>query len=172
MNHLCFPVLCLLCLCVRLFICALWSPAGKRLTPLLSFVVSNCEFVTFHWYPRSGVVLDCIDSWSLYPYLLWNVPVIWSKGLNFLYGVQLLLCAHLIIFYYIFWSIELWHYCIYTTFGVLTLCNMCVICNSSSFHSFICKPCTKIVRTLKMTKQVQSWIWSCYRFLLPLCAGF
>ena len=22
-----------------------------------------------HWYPGSGMVLDCIDSWSLYPYL-------------------------------------------------------------------------------------------------------
>ena len=42
-----FSVLCLLCLCVRLFICVLWSPAGKGLTSLLSFVVSNCEFVTF-----------------------------------------------------------------------------------------------------------------------------
>ena len=29
------------------FICALWSPAGKGLTSWLSFVVSNCEFVTF-----------------------------------------------------------------------------------------------------------------------------
>ena len=36
-----------LCLCARLYICALWSPAGKDLTSLLSFVVSNCEFVTF-----------------------------------------------------------------------------------------------------------------------------
>ena len=36
-----------ICICARLFICALWSPAGKRLTSLLSFVVSNCEFVTF-----------------------------------------------------------------------------------------------------------------------------
>ena len=27
-----FSVLCLLCLCARLFICALWSPAGKGLT--------------------------------------------------------------------------------------------------------------------------------------------
>ena len=35
------------CLCARLFICALWSPAGKGLTSWLSFVVSNCEFVTF-----------------------------------------------------------------------------------------------------------------------------
>ena len=48
MDLLCFcSVLCLLCLCARLFICALWSPAGKGLTSWLSFVVSNCEFVTF-----------------------------------------------------------------------------------------------------------------------------
>ena len=46
----------------RVHICALWSPAGKELTSWLSFVVSNCEFVTFPWYPGSGVVLDCIDS--------------------------------------------------------------------------------------------------------------
>ena len=31
----------------RLFICALWSTAGKGLTSWLSFVVSNCELVTF-----------------------------------------------------------------------------------------------------------------------------
>ena len=42
-----FSVLCLLCLCARLFICALRSPAGKGLTSWLSIVVSNCEFVTF-----------------------------------------------------------------------------------------------------------------------------
>ena len=42
-----FSVLCLLCLCVRLFICALWSPAVKGMTYWLSFVVSNCEFNTF-----------------------------------------------------------------------------------------------------------------------------
>ena len=28
--------------CARLFICALWSPAGKGLTSWLSFVVSSC----------------------------------------------------------------------------------------------------------------------------------
>ena len=39
--------LSLLCLCVRLFICVLRSPARKGLTSWLSFVVSNCEFVTF-----------------------------------------------------------------------------------------------------------------------------
>ena len=42
-----FSVLRLLCLCVRLFICALWSSAGIGLTSWLSFVVSNSEFVTF-----------------------------------------------------------------------------------------------------------------------------
>ena len=41
-----FSVLCLLCLYARLFICALWSPAGIGLTSWLSFVVYNCEFVT------------------------------------------------------------------------------------------------------------------------------
>ena len=45
---LCFcSVLCLLCLCARVFICALWPPAGKGLTFWHSFVVSNCDFVTF-----------------------------------------------------------------------------------------------------------------------------
>ena len=48
MDLLCFySVLRLLCLCARLSICALWSPPGKGLTSWLSFVVSNCEFVTF-----------------------------------------------------------------------------------------------------------------------------
>ena len=42
-----FSVLCLLCPCTRLLICALWSPAGKGLTSWPSFVVSYCEFVTF-----------------------------------------------------------------------------------------------------------------------------
>ena len=54
--------------CARLFICALWSPAGKGLTSWLSFVVSSVSLSLSHWYPGSGVVLDCIDSWSFQPY--------------------------------------------------------------------------------------------------------
>ena len=54
--------LCLLCLCARLFICALWSPAGKGLTSWFSFVVSALSLSLSHWYPGSGVVLDCTDS--------------------------------------------------------------------------------------------------------------
>ena len=42
-----FSVLCLLCLCARLFIVALWSPAWKGLTSWLWFVMSYCVFVTF-----------------------------------------------------------------------------------------------------------------------------
>ena len=57
MDLLCFcSVLCLLCLC------ALWSPAGKGLISWLSFVVSAVSLSLSHWYPGSGVVLDCIDS--------------------------------------------------------------------------------------------------------------
>ena len=48
--------------CARLFICALWSPAGKGLTSWLSFVVSSVSLSLSHWYPGSGVVLNCIDS--------------------------------------------------------------------------------------------------------------
>ena len=39
-------------------------PLGSRLwCPTVSLLLS-------HWYPGSGVVLDCTDSWSLHPYLL------------------------------------------------------------------------------------------------------
>ena len=57
-----FSVLCLVCLCERLFIFALWSPAGKGLTSWLSFVVPTVSLSLSHWYPGSGVILDCIDS--------------------------------------------------------------------------------------------------------------
>ena len=65
MDHLCS--LCLVFVMLsRLFIAALWSPAGKGLTPWLLFVMFNCVFVTFPCGIRgSGVVLDCIDSLSL-----------------------------------------------------------------------------------------------------------
>ena len=53
-----FSVLCLRCLCARLFICALWSPAGLG-SRLWCLTVS---LSLFRWYTGSGVVLDCIDS--------------------------------------------------------------------------------------------------------------
>ena len=46
MNFLCY--LCLVFVMLsRLFIAALWSPAGKELTFWLSFVMFNFVFVTF-----------------------------------------------------------------------------------------------------------------------------
>ena len=67
MYFFCGSFMFLFCLvfamfCVRLFICASWSPAGKGLTSWLSFVVSSVSLSLSHWYPGSGVVLDCIDS--------------------------------------------------------------------------------------------------------------
>ena len=46
MDHLChFCLVFVLLSCA--FIDALWSPAGKGLTSWLSFVMYNCEVVTF-----------------------------------------------------------------------------------------------------------------------------
>ena len=62
MDHLCY--LCFVFVMLsRLFIAALWLPAGKVVTSCLLFVMFNCVFCQFPiWYPGSGVVLDCIDS--------------------------------------------------------------------------------------------------------------
>ena len=46
-DHLCYFCLVLLCFHARLFVDALWSPAVKGLTSWLSFVISNCDVVTF-----------------------------------------------------------------------------------------------------------------------------
>ena len=62
MDDLCYFCLVLLCFHARLYVDALWSPAGKGLTTWLSFVMSNLTLSLIHWYPGSGVVLDCIDS--------------------------------------------------------------------------------------------------------------
>ena len=47
LDHLCYFCLVLLCFHARLFVDALWSPAGKGLTTWLSFVMSSCDVVTF-----------------------------------------------------------------------------------------------------------------------------
>ena len=47
MDHKCYFCLVLICFHARLFVYALWSPAGKGLTFCLSFVMSKCDVVTF-----------------------------------------------------------------------------------------------------------------------------
>ena len=56
MDHLCYFCPVLLCFHVCLFVDALWSPAGKGPTSWLSFVMSNCDVVTFPFVScvRSG----------------------------------------------------------------------------------------------------------------------
>ena len=56
MDLFCFFCLVFVMPLCGLFICALWSPAGKGLTSWLSFVVYNCEFVTF---PLVSLVRCC-----------------------------------------------------------------------------------------------------------------
>ena len=81
MDLLCFcSVLCLLCLCARLFICALWSPAGKGLTSWLSFVVSTVSLSLSHWYPGSGVIVSIPDLCTL-TYFSYTISNEWLSSL-------------------------------------------------------------------------------------------
>ena len=51
------------------------------------------SMLLYHWYPGSGVVLDCIDSWSLPSFLLFSqrsrshilksLPTIYKANLSF-----------------------------------------------------------------------------------------
>ena len=71
-----FSVFCVLCLCARLFICALWSPAGKGLTSWLSFVVSNYHFpigiLGQVWYLHVSIPDHCtLDRDGLTE---WHIP--------------------------------------------------------------------------------------------------
>ena len=81
-----FHVFVLSCVCyVFVFVCLYvlcghllgkgW-PLGSRLWCL------TVSLSLSHWYPGSGVVLDCIHSWSLHPYLLQMIfsknSLIWS----------------------------------------------------------------------------------------------
>ena len=63
------PHLCYLCLVFvilsRLFIAALWSPAGKGMTSWFLFVMINCDFVTF----PSGILGQVWYLIALIPYL-------------------------------------------------------------------------------------------------------
>ena len=63
LSYVCyvFVRVCLYVLCGHLLEKG-WS-LGSRL-----WCLTMCLSLS-HWYPGSGVLLDCIDSWSLHPYL-------------------------------------------------------------------------------------------------------
>ena len=58
----CYFCLVLLCFRVRLFIDALWSPTEKGLASKLSFVMANCDVVTFPLVSWVRCGAYCIDS--------------------------------------------------------------------------------------------------------------
>ena len=73
MDHLCFFCLVLLCFHARLFVYALWASAGKGLTSWLSFVMCNCDIVTFPLVTLvrcSGLIVSIPD---LYPLSYFNL---------------------------------------------------------------------------------------------------
>ena len=76
-------VVCLLCFPALLFIAALWSPVGKGLTSWLSFVMSNCEFVTF---PLIGILgqlwYSIVSILDLCPLLYFECCTISGLGLT------------------------------------------------------------------------------------------
>ena len=89
MDHIyVISVLFLLCFHARLFVDALWSPAWKGLISWLSFVMSNCNVVTFplvSWAMRGA---------SLYRFLIFALFLtlkmfnyMSAKNLHLLYGV-------------------------------------------------------------------------------------
>ena len=58
-----FSVMCLICLCARLFIyvpCGDLMGKGWPLGSCLWCLTASSSLS--HWYPGSGVVLECIDS--------------------------------------------------------------------------------------------------------------
>ena len=62
MDHLCyFCLFFVVLLCAPVYWCLVVT-CWERADLLAPFVMSKCEFVVSHWYPGSGVVLDCIDS--------------------------------------------------------------------------------------------------------------
>ena len=110
MHHLCFFCLVYVMPSARLFICALWSPAGKGLTFWLLFVVFARSLSLSHWYPGSGVVLDFILipdlctltyfvlvmlCWTLCSFLFCNHPAVEARASSLIFllflGVMLLL---------------------------------------------------------------------------------
>ena len=74
MDHLCYFCLVLLCFHARLFVDALWSPAGKGLTSMLSIVISIVTLSLSYWWclivlipdlcPLSYFVILCSNASS------------------------------------------------------------------------------------------------------------
>ena len=57
------------CVCYAFVHVYLYVPCGHLLGKGSCLWCLTVSLLLSHWYPGSGVVLDCIDSLSLHPYL-------------------------------------------------------------------------------------------------------
>ena len=68
-NVLFLSCVCYACVCVYLYVpCGHLLEKGWPLVSRLWWLIVSLS--RSHWYPGSGVLPDCIDSWSLRSYLL------------------------------------------------------------------------------------------------------
>ena len=84
MDLLCFcSVLCLLCLCARLFICALWSPAGKGLTSwlIIQFSKTTCGH-HYSWDSCLRSIVGIIIHRRIVYDHLWASELIFKLSMN------------------------------------------------------------------------------------------
>ena len=89
-------------------------PLGSRLWCLaMSLLLS-------HWYPGSDVVLDCIYSWSLHPYLLW------TSQRHYDVKLLTLLLSYIIILYYT-WLCNMYKIRVFETLYGPFVCYTCNI---------------------------------------------
>ena len=125
-DLLCFcSVLCLLCLCACLFICAMWSPAKKKgLTSWLSLVLSSCEFVTFPlvswircgtWLYRFLIFAPVLTLVAVTTRgsVLFCSSAIWRPEVTFLLTVPR---------WYFFICVRLWHIALYVPCSLVVTC--------------------------------------------------
>ena len=87
-DYFCYFCLVLLCFHVRLFVDALWSPAGKGLTSRLSFVMSYCDVFTF---PLSSLVRygDWLNRFLIFALFLTSYGLLISE--NSMFAMQYVL---------------------------------------------------------------------------------
>ena len=72
-DHLCYFFLVFVMLsCASVYWCLVVT-CWERADPFALVCISNCKVVTFPLVSGSGVVLDCIDSWSLPFLFLWTI---------------------------------------------------------------------------------------------------
>ena len=112
-------------------------------------LVSAVSLSLSHWYPGSGVVLDCIDSWSLHPYLLCtrtkHRTSSEARTSDLSSNLPLNNCAHLRVMHttttrtlYALMNYSLWFDTINMEWSIVYICHILQI---KSFYMYFFKDC-------------------------------